>query len=117
MDFSLLRNALKLALLERHFGHEPLEKALDSLKQSMSPFNHNALQRESEGATDIFRRAGISNFQDRLATPILARALLTLQLAAATTASPLEEAGVSKSGLEFWWSPMGTELGLWDAAV
>ena len=59
--------------------------------------------------------AKVKNVQGKAVTPILARGLLMLRLASASTASLLAAANVSKSDLEFWWSPLGTDLGLWDS--
>ena len=115
LDLSLLRQALILAIEEGEGNYDSLHEALTALKQDMSKRTYRALSVPSESASRIFREAEISTFQRRAATPILARALLMLRLASASTASLLAAADVSRSDLEFWWSPLGTDLGFWDS--
>ena len=117
LDFALLREALKLVVKEGHCSYPSFGAALRSLKNIMPPFTYQALNTQSASADAIFRAAEISSVQGRAATPILARSLLMLRLASASTASLLAAAEVSKSDLEFWWAPLGTDLGLWDAAA
>lgn len=116
LDFSLLREAIRLVVKEGRSSYPSLGKALGSLKSDMPPFTYQALSTESPSASAIFRAAEVNDAQSKTATPILARSLLMLRLASASTASLLRTANVSKSDLEFWWSPLGTDLGLWDQA-
>ena len=114
LDLSLLRQALQLVVREGLCHYTCFDDAVKSLKEFMLTFTCEALLETNASADRIFRDAEISNAQGGLATPILARGLLMLRLASACTASLLATAGVSKSDLEFWWSPLGTDLGLWD---
>ena len=67
-------------------------------------------------AEAIFETAGMEHGSAvPVAVPILYRALLMLRIASARAARLLSDAGVSKSDLEFWWAPLGTDSGLWDA--
>lgn len=59
-----------------------------------------------------FRGQSVRNYLEQMARP---RGLLMLRLASASTAALLKAAEVSRSDLEFWWSPLGTDLGLWDS--
>ena len=117
LDLSLLREALRLVVNEGVCNYETLGKALESLKDVMAPVTYQALKYQSASAATIFRDAGTNNLRGKAATPILARGLLMLRLASASTASLLKAAELSKSDLEFWWSPLGTDLGLWENAA
>ncbi len=114
LDLSLLRHALMLAIEEGEGNFDSYQEALTSLRHEMSDHTYQVLSVGSESAARIFREAEISSSQGKAATPILARALLMLRLASASTASLLSSAGLSRSDLEFWWSPLGSDLGLWD---
>ena len=113
LDLSLLRQALQLVVDEGICNYSSFDKALESLQQEMPVRTYEALKTGSVSAASIFQEARIQNFQSKSATPILARGLLMLRLASASTASLIEAASVSKEDLEFWWSPLGTDLGLW----
>ena len=115
LDLSLLRRAISLVVKKGLCNYSSFGQALGSLELRMRALTYQALGTESASATAIFREAGIRGFQGKAATPILARGLLMLRLASASTASLFAAAGVSKSDLEFWWSPLGSDLGLWDA--
>ena len=117
LDLSLLRQALLLVVKEGVCHYSSFGKALRSLEGAMPSHIFQALKSKKTSAVTIFRNAEISNIRGRTATPILARGLLMLRLASASTASLLASAEVSKSDLEFWWSPLGKDLGLWDAAA
>lgn len=114
LDLALLRQALMLVVKKGLCNYSSFKAALESLKGDMHALTYEALDTGSESAVAIFRDAKISNIQGKASTPILARGLLMLRLASASTASLLAAAEVSKSDLEFWWSPMGTDMGLWD---
>ena len=47
---------------------------------------------------------------------ILARAVLLLRIATGSTLNLIRSAGVSGEQLEFWWSQLGINRGLWDGA-
>ncbi len=115
LDLSLLRQALTLVVKRGLCSYSTFSAALGSLGHVMPALTHQALSTESSSSAAIFRNAAITNFQGRAATPILARGLLMLRLASASTASLLATADVSKSDLKFWWSPLGTDLGLWNS--
>ena len=117
LDLSLLRQALMLVVERGLCNYPSFRQALRSLKLGMPALTYQALSTESASATAIFRDAAISNVQGKSATPILSRGLLMLRLASASTASLLAAAEVSKSDLEFWWSPLGSDLGLWETAT
>ena len=114
LDLSLLRQALMLVVKIGLCNYPSFDQALGSLKPKMRGLTYEALGTESESAVAIFRAAKIRDFQGKAATPILARGLLMLRLASASTASLFEAAEVSKSDLEFWWSALGSDLGLWE---
>ena len=116
LDLSLLRRAIRLAIQEGLCNYSALNQALNSLAGEMSPLTLSQLRFESRSAATIFHQAEISNVRGTAVTPILARSLLMLRLASASTASLLNAADVSKQDLEFWWSPMGTDLGWWDSS-
>lgn len=117
LDLSLLRQALMLVVKKGLCNYPSFCQTLESVKREMPALTYEALSTESESATAIFREAGIRDFQGKAATPILARGLLMLRLASASTAFLFEAAEVSKSDLEFWWSPLGSDLGLWETAA
>lgn len=114
LDLSLLRQALKLVIRKDLCHYASFDSAAKSLKGSMSTFMHEELLDQDAGAAKLFRDAEKKSTKGKLATPILARGLLMLRLASAATALLLDAAGVSKSDLEFWWSPLGTDFGLWE---
>ena len=113
LDSSLLRQAITLAVTRGWSHYKTADEAVASLEGDMSTSAYDALSTENESAGAIFREASISNVRGRAAGPILARGLLMLRLASASTASLLAAAEVSKADLEFWWAPLGTDLGLW----
>ena len=115
LDLSLLREALRLVVREGMCNYTSFCQAVESLEGKMSSLTYQALTTPSESATAIFDSAGTDNARRKTATPILARSLLMLRLASASIASLLKTANVSKSDLEFWWSPLGTDLGLWES--
>ena len=115
LDLSLLRQALTLVVEKGLCSFFSFSEALESLGEAMPTLTHQALSTERASSVAIFRNAEIEDFQGKAATPILARALLMLRLASASTASLLATASVSKSDLAFWWSPLGTDLGFWDS--
>ena len=117
LDLSLLRKALILVVNKGLCNYPSFARVLRSMERGMPAPVYQALSTESESAAAIFREAEISDSRGGAATPILARGLLMLRLASASTASLLESAGVSKSDLEFWWSPLGSDLGLWETAA
>ena len=45
---------------------------------------------------------------------VIARATLLLRLATGACAKLLNEAGVGRDELEFWWNPLGEDRGLWE---
>ena len=114
LDLTLLRQALELVVREGLCNYASLDQALGSLKQNIPTATFQALETESRSATAVLRAAEIKDFQGKPATPILARALLMLRLASARAASLLAASGVSKEDLQFWWSALGRDLGLWD---
>ena len=114
LDLSLLRQALMLVVEEGICNFSSFDEALQFLRIDMTDLTYRALAAESASATTIFREAETSSIRGTAVTPILARGLLMLRLASASTASLLAAAGISKSDLEFWWSPLGSDLGLWD---
>lgn len=122
LDISLLRKAIELAIKKKLCNHPTFDKAWTSLQSVMPPHSHEALKSPRPSATAIFReakktnpRAGSKKTNPRAGSaPILARGLLMLRLASASTAALLKAAEISRSDIEFWWSPLGTDLGLWD---
>ena len=117
LDVSLLRNALMLAVDEGISNYATYGQALSHLELNypeISRQTFDTLHSGSQSASDIFREAAKRNAKGNEATPVLARSLLMLRLASASTARLLANAEVSKSDLEFWWSPLGSDLGLWD---
>ena len=117
LDVSLLRQAIELAIKEGICSYRSFDKAWKSLEGVMPDPSYQALKTPSDSATAIFREAAKGEVQSGAATPILARGLLMLRLASASTASLLNAAEISKSDLEFWWAALGTDLGLWDTAT
>ena len=117
LDTSLLRQALMLVIKAKQCNYSSFDAAVSSLEDDMSKPLFQALNIENPSSAAIFREAKISNRTRGAATPILARSLLMLRLASASTASLFAAAEVSKADLEFWWSVAGTDLGMWDAPV
>ena len=115
LDLSLFRRSLALVVRSGLCNHRSFAAVLGSLEGALTDPTYRALKFGSASADAIFDNAKVKNDQRGVATPILARGLLMLRLAAASTAVLLKAAGISKSDLEFWWSPLGTDLGLWGA--
>lgn len=115
LDLSLLREALHLVVDEGQCNYASYGDALASLKSLMLDATYEALSSANSSADAIFRAAETESGKAKgmSASPILARGLLMLRLASASTASLLAIAQVSKSDLEFWWAPLGADLGLW----
>ena len=119
LDISLLRLALERVVSSRYSRHTTLDHAVNSLMAldiTPSPSLYRGLNEPSHSATTIFTAARVAATQRSTSTPILARALLMLRLASATTESLLAAAQLSKSDLEFWWAPLGDDLGFWENA-
>ena len=118
IDVSLLRQALTLALEKGLSHYVTLDGAINALQDIIPPDSTSnvieALKSSSLSAHSIFCAADEPLDPQGPATPILARGLLMLRLATACSTSLLEAADVSKSDLQFWWAPLGTDLGLWD---
>ena len=114
LDLGLLRRALRLVISRGWCNFGTLRGALGSLRHERSTAILDALRTERPSAAAIFKSATIADFDGKPVTPILARGLLMLRLASASTANLLTVASISKDDLEFWWSPMGYDLGLWD---
>ena len=114
LDLSLLRHGIMLVVKRGLCNYNSFDSAMRSLSVEMRLHTHQALAQSSPSAASIFRDAAVNNVRDKSATPILARALLLLRIASACTSSLLESAEVSKQDLQFWWSPLGTDLGLWE---
>lgn len=117
LDVSLLRQAVKLVIAKGLGSYSTFSSAMSSQRENMSEPLYRALTTESPSASAIFDAAETRSVQAGAATPILARGLLLLRLASASTASLLEAAEVTKSDLEFWWSSLGTDLGFWETAA
>ncbi len=117
LDLSLLRQAFILVVEKGLCTYSTLGATINSLKDQTSDTMYRALHNESPSATAIFGEAKVTDVRGRAATPILARSLLMLRLASARAASLLTAAEVSKANLEFWWSALGTDLGLWESAA
>ena len=115
LDLGLLRRALRLVVSRGWCNSRSLRGALSPLRQDRSTAILDALRTERPSSAAIFRAAAIGDFDGKPVTPILARGLLMLRLASASTANLLAVAGISKDDLEFWWLPMGYDLGLWEA--
>ena len=114
LDISLLRQAIELVVQEGICHYRTFNKAVTFLRRDMGDLTHQELRTGRKTAISLFREADIGNVQGKAVTPILARSLLLLRLASASTASLFAAAGISKADLEFWWSPLGSDLGLWD---
>ena len=114
IDLSLLRQALVLVVNEGLCNYGTFEEALESIRQDMTDFTYTTLRDGRSAAAVIFREAEITDFQGKPATPILARSLLMLRLASASTASLIKAAGISKDDLAFWWAPFGSDMGMWE---
>ena len=97
LDSSLLRRAIALAVKERWCGHSSPDAAVAALKDDMPGPVHEALHAGNASADAILDRAEDAGAE--AATPILARALLMLRLASASTATLLAAAEVSKADL------------------
>ena len=115
LDLGLLRRALRLVVSRGWCNSRSLRGALSPLRQDRSTAILDALRTERPSSAAIFRAAAIGDFDGKPVTPILARGLLMLRLASASIANLLAVAGISKDDLEFWWLPMGYDLGLWEA--
>ena len=117
LDAALLSKALRLVTKKSRCNYSSYEKAVGSLKEDMTEPLYEVLTQGSQSTVTIFQQAERKNppwKAWKAATPMLARGLLMLRLASACTASLFAEADITKSDLEFWWSVLGTDLGLWD---
>ncbi len=115
LDFAFLREAIKLVVKDGNCNYPTYRSAIESLKGSMSLRSYESLILGDPCAGKIFRAAEDQSSRRR-AVPILARSLLMLRIASASTASLLKTADVSKSDLYFWWSRLGKDLGFWETA-
>ena len=115
LDWSLLRQALKLVTKRGLCTYPSFSATLQHLSRELPDHLFNVLKSESRSAGAILRQASVLPGSGVTATPVLARALLLLRLASACTASLLASASLNKDDLEFWWNPLGRDLGLWDA--
>ena len=115
LDLALLRQALNLVVENGISSYGSTEDVLDFLRRGghITRATAEALRMERPSASAIFTAAKIEDLEGKPATPILARALLMLRLASARTSKLLSAAGISRTDLEFWWLPLGTDLGLW----
>ena len=111
LDAPLLCRALELAASEGVGSYRTLDASLSALKSGMPGWLHRELTAENPSASSIFRNAGITKGSG--APPILARGLLMLRLASASAASLLTAADIS-GDIRFWWSALGSDLGLWE---
>ena len=116
LDISLLREAIGLAVDQGVCHYRTMEAAIASLEGHMQETTFDALALDRPSARAIFNAAEDKAPARSSATPILARSLLMLRLASAYTSAFLTAANVSKADLEFWWAPLGQELGLWETA-
>ena len=116
LDLSLLREAISLAVDQGVCHYSTMEAALASLEGHMQETTFDALALDRPSARAIFDAAAATVSATSSAAPILARSLLMLRLASAYTSAFLSAAHVSKADLEFWWAPLGKDLGLWDNA-
>ena len=114
LDVSLLRQAIRLAIRRGLSNYSTFGQALRSLQSEMDQVTFQELRTGRASADSVFAEAEISSIQGNIATPILARSLLLLRLASASTASLFAAAEVKKSDLKFWWSALGTDLGWWE---
>ena len=115
LDTVLLHKAIVLVTETGQCNYLSFNDAVKSLQNDMPKSLYDALNQETPSNAAIFYQAERKGVSEKAVTPILARSLLMLRLASASTASLLTRAEVSKSDLEFWWSVAGTDLGLWDA--
>ena len=115
LDLSLLRQAIRLAIRSGLSNYSTFNQAVRSLQNDMADATFQELRTGRATADTVFREAEINSLQGNIATPILARSLLLLRLASASTASLFDAAGVTKADLKFWWAALGTDLGWWDA--
>ena len=114
LDISLLRRALDLVVREGVCAFDTFEEVLEALRDEVTDDTYQALLTERSSATAIFDAAEVSSVYEKGATSILARSLLILRLASATSAVLVDGADLSKKDLEFWWSPLGSDWGLWE---
>ncbi len=114
LDLTLLRAALELAVTKRMGHYTSVRRALNAIKNDISSPIYEGLKNVDPNATAILRAAKVKDFHGKPATPILARSLLMLRLASASTASLLDSASLKRNELEFWWLPLGKDLGLWQ---
>ena len=114
LDLSLLRQALLLVINEGLCSFDNLNDALRALKNELSDTAYAQLSAGRTSALSVFDAASLTNIRETATTPILARSLLILRLAAARCSALLSAAGLTKSDLEFWWSPLGSDLGFWE---
>ena len=113
LDVTLLNRALQLVVNKGICNYSTVRQALNAIRKDMSTPTYQVLSNSKSGATPILRAAADQDFYGKPATPILARSLLMLRLASASTASLLSSVGLSKEDLAFWWDPLGRDLGLW----
>ncbi len=114
LDISLLRRALDFVVREGVCSYDTFEEVLRALRDELTDDTYQALLTERTSATAIFDAAGVGSIHEKGAISILARSLLILRLATATSAALVNAADLSKEDLEFWWSPLGSDAGLWE---
>ena len=115
LDLSLLRQAMRLAIRRGLCNYATFNEAVRALQNDMDDATFQELRGGRKTADNVFKEAEISSLEGNIATPILARSLLLLRLASASTAFLFDAAGVTKADLKFWWAGLGTDLGWWDA--
>jgi len=72
-------------------------------------------QRASETTSVIDRAAARKSAVRQEHFGVLSRAFLLLRIATGCCASLLTETGFGREDLQFWWSPIGEDLGFWDS--
>lgn len=114
IDLMLLYQALDYLAQKRALPQPSIQDAIDALSDGMSPTTVSSLKECRDSLPWLFDQARIEGAPGGVVLPVLARALLMLRVASATTASLLASAGVVRADVEFWWSSFGRDFGLWQ---
>lgn len=114
IDVPLFLQVLKFLVERGSLSFGSVTDAAMSVAGDMSRAASERLAKDLTKLPWMFRYGGIESPPGGEVLPILARAILMLRIASAMTAALLNSATVRMSDIEFWWSPLGEDMGLWQ---
>jgi hypothetical protein len=125
LDWYLLRHAL-VRVYRGRYGSRPwgeqyqrfIDAAFAALPMPTGGLLHRFLARtEAPSSHALLVEAKKKRFKGTVrATSVIARALLLLRMASASTNDFLQASSIGTADLEFWWHHVGDVCGLWDPA-